>query len=161
MAQAPTGGSNYKSGYYNIKNPIKYIGNPTDIVFRSSWEYKFMVYCDINDYVVKWGSETFKIPYMDYTGKRRIYIPDFYVEIKNENNPLVNHKFLVEVKPYAETIEPIIPENISVKKLKRLERELNVWQKNKYKWVFAQKWCKDRDIIFKVVTEKNLNTFII
>lgn len=159
MAHVPNKADKFKQGYYKIKNVHKYMGNPTDIVYRSSWEYKFMLYCDLNEGVLKWVSESFKIPYIDYMGHSRTYIPDFYLETRNKKNPELMNRFLVEIKPAKETKEPIIPNNISEKKLKSLEYDLAVWQKNKYKWTFAKEWCKARDIQFWLVTEENLDSF--
>ena len=35
--------ANYK-GFFKPKNPQKYNGNPTNIIYRSGWELKFMMY---------------------------------------------------------------------------------------------------------------------
>lgn len=159
MAHAPSNPTKYHQGKYKIKNPNKYMGNPMDIVYRSSWEYKFMVYCDLTPEVIRWGSETLTIPYVDYKGKSRRYIPDFYVETRNSQFPELMNRFLIEIKPDAETREPIIPKTISEKKLKNLQYACGVWQKNKHKWYYANEWCKRRDIQFKLVTEKHLHLF--
>jgi len=160
MAHVPNKAGNYHQGYYKIKHPEKYTGNPSEIVYRSSWEYKFMLYCDLTPGVYKWGSECFRIPYTDYLGKNRVYIPDFYLETRNKNNPDLTNRFLIEVKPKQETIEPVIPSgNISEKKLKNLEYQLSAWQKNKYKWTYAKEWCKNRDMQFWLLTEDHLNSF--
>ena len=37
-------------GKYNPRNPEKYKGNPHNIIYRSLWERKFMVYCDTNNF---------------------------------------------------------------------------------------------------------------
>lgn len=156
MAFVPTGKSRFHNGYYKIQNPHKYMGNPVDIVYRSSWEYKFMIYCDLTAGVLKWGSEVFRIPYIDYMGKNRIYIPDFYLETRDMINDGLMNRFLVEIKPDKETHEPIIPiGNISEKKLKNLQYDIGVWQKNKYKWTYTIVWCNARDIKFWLLTEKN------
>lgn len=160
MAHAPSNPDKYHQGKYKIKNVHKYIGNPVDIVYRSSWEYKFMLYCDLNDGILKWGSEVFRIPYVDYKGHSRIYIPDFYLETRNTKVDGLMNRFLIEIKPEKEIRQPIIPQgNISEKKLKQLEYELGVWQKNKYKWKHTIEWCKNRDIQFWLVTEKHLGQF--
>lgn len=154
----PNQQTRFHQGFYKIQNPIKYIGNPVDIVYRSSWEYKFMVYCDLNPGVLKWGSEVFKISYNDRMGKGHMYIPDFYLETANKDVDGFMNKFLVEVKPEKEIREPIVPSgDISEKKLKSLEYEIQAWQKNKYKWVYAMEWCKNRDIKFWLVTEEHLS----
>ena len=44
------------SGIYKPVNPQKYRGNPNQVVYRSLWERKLMVYCDHNDAVLEWGS---------------------------------------------------------------------------------------------------------
>ena len=51
-------------GRYSPKNPRKYIGNPRNIIYRSLWERKFMVYCDQSDNILEWGSEEVVIPYV-------------------------------------------------------------------------------------------------
>lgn len=156
MAHAPNKSDKYHQGYYKIQNHNKYIGNPNEIVYRSSWEYKFMIYCDLNPGILKWGSEVFKISYTDRLGKGHAYIPDFYIETVNKDNPDFLNKFLIEVKPLQETMEPIIPKTISEKKMKSLEYQVSAWQKNKYKWAHAIEWCNARDIKFYLVTEEQL-----
>ena len=51
-------------GKYKPLNPNKYAGNPMNIVYRSLWERKVMVYCDKNPLVIEWGSEEIIIPYL-------------------------------------------------------------------------------------------------
>ena len=48
-------------GKYTPKNPIKYKGDPTNIIYRSSWELKFMKWCDLREDVIEWQSEEFSI----------------------------------------------------------------------------------------------------
>ena len=45
------------SGIYKPKNPQKYKGNPTRIIYRSMWEKKFMIFCDTTTSIIEWGSE--------------------------------------------------------------------------------------------------------
>ena len=64
-------------GKYIPKNPQKYKGDPSQVVYRSLWERKFMVYCDKNDKVVEWGSEEIIVPYRSpWDGKMHRYFPD-------------------------------------------------------------------------------------
>lgn len=147
----------YHQGKYKLQNVEKYIGDPTEILYRSSWELKFCQYCDLNPGVLKWGSEVFKIPYIDRLGHSHVYIPDFYLETINKEHPDLMNRFLVEVKPEKQIREPVIPMNITEKKLKGLEYDLKEWQKNKYKWVYTKEWCKNRDITFWLVTEEHLS----
>jgi hypothetical protein len=149
----------YHQGVYKLQNVDKYIGNPNEVLYRSGWEFKFMLYCDLNPGIIKWGSEVFKIPYNDFMGKGHVYIPDFYLETRNTEHPDLMNRFLVEIKPEKQIREPKIPMTISEKKLKGLEYDIAEWQKNKYKWAYAQEWCKNRDIKFWLVTEEHLNSF--
>ena len=59
-----------------------------------------MKWCDYTTSVKEWGSEEIIIPYISpVDGKRHRYFPDFYVKIQNR-------KYLVEVKPFKQTLEP-------------------------------------------------------
>ena len=92
-------------GRYIPANPKKYKGDPSNIIYRSLWERKFMVYCDANDRILEWGSEEFFIPYRSpLDGKVHRYFPDFYVKVKTKEGKL--KKWVVEVKPKAQTTPP-------------------------------------------------------
>ena len=39
------------------------MGNPTNIIYRSSWELRVMNYFDRNPNILQWASEEFSIPY--------------------------------------------------------------------------------------------------
>ena len=68
-------------GKFKPKNPSKYKGDPTNIVYRSSWELKLMMYLDTHPNVLKWGSEEIVIPYESpVDGRMHRYFPDFFVE---------------------------------------------------------------------------------
>ena len=41
-----------RQGYFTPKNPEKYKGDPTNIIYRSGWEFKFFSYCDTNESVI-------------------------------------------------------------------------------------------------------------
>ena len=86
-------------GKYRASFPRKYKGDHNNIIYRSSWEYKFMKWCDVTPTVQEWGSEEIIIPYISpVDGKRHRYFPDFYVKIQGR-------KYLVEVKPLKQTME--------------------------------------------------------
>lgn len=149
----PDANSKFNQGIYIPKFPDKYIGDPTNIVYRSSLERKFCAYCDNNSQIIKWGCETIIIPYNDHNGKPHRYYPDFYIEFANLKNPQILNKYIIEVKPYAETIPPVIPEKLTGKKAESLEYQLKMYRKNMHKWSKAIEWCKNRDIEFKIITE--------
>ncbi len=50
-------------GKYRPSYTEKYKGNPMNILYRSLWERKFMVYCDKNRNILEWWSEEIAIPY--------------------------------------------------------------------------------------------------
>ena len=44
---------------YHPERPEKYVGDAKNIICRSSWERKFCRWCDLNENIIKWGSEEF------------------------------------------------------------------------------------------------------
>ena len=58
----PTKNSGFNQGYFNPVYPEKYAGKPP-IIYRSSWELKFMKMCDNREDIVKWSSEPVEIKY--------------------------------------------------------------------------------------------------
>ncbi len=133
-------------GRYTPSRPRKYKGDPKNIIYRSSWEYKFMRWCDDTPSVAEWGSEEIAIPYISPTdGKRHRYFPDFYVKIANK-------KYLIEVKPFRQTKEPKTQKKIT----KTYIREVVTWSVNSAKWKAATEFCKDHNWKFMIITEKEL-----
>ena len=139
------------SGRYRPTNPRKYKGDPRNIVYRSLWERKFMVYCDSHDHIIEWGSEEFSIPYRDpVSGRRRRYFPDFYMKVKERGGKI--KRYVIEVKPAKQTKPPVKPK----RQTKGYIREAYEYAKNQAKWKMAREFCADRQWEFKVVTEKEL-----
>ena len=129
----------YKQGFFKPKNPNKYIGDPTNIVYRSGWEKKVMEWCDSNPNVLKWGSEEIVIPYMSPVDNRwHRYFVDFYVEAVGRDGGV--RKMLLEVKPKAQTQEP----NVQKRKTKRYITEVVTYGINQAKWKAAEEYCKDK-----------------
>ena len=138
-------------GRYNPINPKKYKGNPQNIIYRSLWERKFMVYCDTNDKVLEWGSEEIIIPYISpWDSKVHRYFPDFYIKVKQSSGNI--KKFIIEVKPKKQTRPPKPVE----RKTKRWINEVRTFGINEAKWKHATKWCKNNDMEFKILTEEEL-----
>jgi|TARA_B110000211_G_scaffold215033_1_gene256928 hypothetical protein len=142
----------YYQGKFKPKNPRKYRGNPTNIIFRSGWELKFMKFCDDNNSVIEWASEEIVIPYKSpLDGRFHRYFPDFMLKIQTKDK--ITEKWIVEIKPSRQTKEP--------KKKKRITKnylyEVKTYAVNKYKWDYAEKWCKKRGYKFVIFTEKELN----
>jgi hypothetical protein len=141
----------YKGKYKPI-NPIKYMGNSDNIIYRSMWERRCMKYFDINPSVLQWASEEVVIPYYDsMTKKVRRYFPDFLIKVKTATDKVSTH--LIEVKPSKDMRPPVGGKG---KKKSTVLYEMKTYQLNKDKFASARKWCDDRNIIFDIWTEKHL-----
>ncbi len=139
-------------GLYRPTNPKKYVGDSSNIVCRSNWERKFCQYCDLNENVIEWGSEEFFIPYRSPLDDRiHRYFPDFYMKIK-ENSGRIK-RYVIEVKPYKQTIPPTKTKN---KKSQTYISEVKTYAVNDAKWKAAREFCEDRMLEFKIITEKEL-----
>lgn len=133
-------------GRFIPRNPQKYRGNLSRIIYRSSYELKFMNWCDMNDDVSEWGSEEIAIPYRSpLDNKIHRYFPDFYMKVKDK-------RYLIEIKPERFTKEPKIPK----RKTKRFISEVKQWGVNLAKWEAANEVCLDNGWEFKILTEKEL-----
>jgi hypothetical protein len=90
--------SGYRQGKFRPQKPEKYKGDPTKIIYRSSYELKFMQYCDLTESVNEWRSEEFFIPYISpIDNKVHRYFPDFFVKYKDKNGQ--NRTLVIEIKP--------------------------------------------------------------
>ena len=140
----------YKGKYYP-SFPRKYKGDPTNIIYRSLWERKFMVYCDKNQNILEWASEEIAIPYRSPIDNRvHRYFPDFYMKVKETNGKIKN--YVIEVKPAKQTKPPAKPK----RQTKGYIREAYEYARNQAKWKMAKEYCADRQWEFKVVTQKEL-----
>lgn len=145
--------SKYKQGKYNCINPHKYIGNPSDIVFRSSWEYSFCVYLDKNEKILRWSCEQPVITYQDLRNKVHRYYPDFFYEIMVGDDPNNFKRVIVEIKPGSELYPPKKPEKETGKKLESYEYAVRTHIKNKLKWEAAVNYAKKHKMEFIIITE--------
>ena len=141
------------SGRYIPKNPKKYKGDPSKVIYRSLWERRFMAYCDSNVSIIEWGSEEIIIPYLSPWDKKiHRYFPDFYIKTKQHDGG--TKKFIIEVKPKAQCKEPI---KSPKRKTKKWYNEVKTWGINQAKWKCAIDYCENRNMEFKILTEDHLN----
>ena len=136
--------SKYAQGKFKPTNTDKYLGRqlPT---YRSSWEQRFMMFCDTNPSVISWASEPVKIPYFNpVKNKQTIYVPDFLIEYIDKNRS--NHKELIEIKPRNQTLF----------EKTRSQRNKIAWVINQAKWQAAEVWCKQYGIAFRILGENEL-----
>ena len=133
--------SKYAQGVYEVKNPDKYVGlrKPR---YRSSWEWAFMNFCDNNEHILQWASESISIPYRHpLTGKQTIYVPDFFITYRGRDNAV--HAELLEIKPKKQ----------SVIESKASNQDKAVVAVNYAKWDAASKWARRNGVNFRVITE--------
>lgn len=136
--------SKFAQGIYTLQNPQKYAGNGSPR-YRSGWEHAFMRFCDINEHIVMWASESIRIPYRHpLTGKPTNYVPDFLIQYRNKRNQTVTE--LIEIKPKKQ----------SVIESKASQRDRAIVAVNYAKWAAAQAWCKRQGITFRVITEDDI-----
>ena len=141
--------SKFKQGIFNPVNKDKYKGT-LPILYRSSYELRYMRWCDHNPNVISWGSESIIIPYPNpLTGRTSRYFVDCNVTIKNKNGEI--RKYLIEIKPSIQT-QPPKPG----KKTRSLLRRQAEYVKNQAKWKAASEWAKKKNYEFTILTEKHL-----
>jgi len=152
-----------KKGRYRPKNPSKYRGDPTNIIYRSGWELRVMKYLDENTNVISWSSDGLgpdnkpnersglAIPYISPVDNRvHRYFPDFVCEIRTTDGEVKT--YLLEVKPKKETVPPTPPK----KQTKRYITEVMTYGVNQAKWRNAEQYCKEKGWEFRVITEDHL-----
>jgi hypothetical protein len=145
------GGSMAYKGKFNPKNPEKYKGDHKNIVWRSTWEAKYMDWLDRTEAVISWSSEEVVIPYKDpLDGHLRRYFVDFYVQIKDSKGKI--NTYLIEIKPKYQTVEPVKRSRTTQKYI----TEVYTYAVNQSKWKKAEEYCMDRGWQFKVLTEDDL-----
>jgi hypothetical protein len=142
----------YYQGFFKPNHPEKYLGNSSNIIYRSSWELKFLMFLDSCPQVISYASEELSIPYTDpLTKKTRRYFPDFLVKTCKDE------VLIIEIKPASQTRMPALIKEDATKKVKRVYAEsLKVFLLNQAKFEAAERYCRNKGWTFKVLTEKEL-----
>ena len=141
----------YYKGRFSPKNPKKYAGDPTNIIYRSLWELKVMRYLDENTNILEWRSEEIAIPYISPVDNRvHRYFPDFIIKARLPDGR--TQTMMIEVKPKKQTKEPQKKKRIT----KAYITEVTTWGVNQAKWKAAEEYCLDRGWIFKILTEDEI-----
>jgi hypothetical protein len=139
------------SGTFRPKNPNKYAGDPSNIIYRSSWECKVMNWLDRNPDILTWASEELTIPYVSPVDNRmHRYFPDFLVKVRTKDGKF--RTMMLEVKPKKQTIEPQKKKRVT----KQYINEVMTWGVNQAKWKAATEYCLDRGWEFRLITEDHL-----
>jgi hypothetical protein len=139
-------------GVFRARNPNKYKGDPSNIIYRSRWELMVMQKLDAHPDVLEWSSEEIIIRYRSpVDGKVHRYFPDFWVKKKDRSGAIVHD--LIEVKPFKQTRPPTVMEG---KPTRRYVNEVMTWGINSAKWKAAKEYCADHGWNFVIITEKEL-----
>lgn len=140
----------YHQGRFTPINPKKYVGDINNIYFRSSWELKFLKWCDNNPSITHYCSEEVVIPYYDPVQmKMRRYFVDFAMIVKNRSGEVA--KYLVEIKPNKERFMPT-----GTRKTKNLVEAVATYTTNQAKWTAAEAWAIQHNMRFQVIDEYDL-----
>lgn len=134
----------WHSDVFNPKNPDKYVGT-FPIVYRSAWELTFMNVCDQHPNILQWASESIQIPYQHpLTARWHRYIPDFLILYQDKNG--TRRGELIEIKPASQAIT----------ELAKSKRDKSALVINQAKWAAAEKWCAQKGLTFRIMTEYDL-----
>lgn len=139
----PSRNSRYQQGYINPESCKKLFPQlkHDKIIYRSSYEKKFIYWLENSPEVEYWGSECVKIPYFYIRdGKTHTYYPDYFVKM------IDGTCMVIEIKPSSQTKKPI-NENSWV------SRE---YIKNMCKWKATKEFCTAKGYQFKILTEKTI-----
>ena len=142
---------NTHKGRYPVSNQDKYVGDASQVVYRSLWELKFMKWCDTNDSVLQWGSEEIVIPYLSPADNRiHRYFVDFYIKVREKDGAV--KRYLIEIKPHKFTLPPSAPRRVTP----RYINEVMTYGINQAKWKNATDFCENQGWKFLVLTEHDL-----
>lgn len=150
----PTSNGKFKQGYFQLKHPEKYMTNVNEVIYRSSWEHRFMIYCDSSEEVLQWASEPFYIQYF-YGVDQKVhkYYPDFYFARRNEDGTIT--KYIVEVKPTEMLKKPEPPKRKTPNTMRNYNVIMEQYTKNYYKSIAAKDWCAKNGYKFVYLTENS------
>lgn len=140
-------------GFFKPINPQKYKGDPTNIIYRSSWELKMMIHLDHHQDVEWWQSEETIVRYRSpVDNKIHRYFIDFTTKVRTKDGK--TKILLIEVKPKYQTVPPILEEK--KQKSKKYVREVINWAVNSSKWKAAREYAQRRGYEFIIMTEDDL-----
>lgn len=132
------------SGKYRVKKPHKYIGDHTNVSFRSSWERAAFIWCEKSDRVKKWGSEIVILDYICGTDKKlHKYHVDLFIEWEDGT------KSLIEIKPERE----LSPPKKGKRQTKKYLIEVNAYIKNSSKFKVGESYAKKQGWKWEIWTE--------
>ena len=145
-------------GRFKPTNPGKYKGDPTNIVYRSLWEFKFFRFVDMHPDVIWWQSEEVIVPYVSpIDNKVHRYFPD--VILNKKTGVDTYETVMIEIKPKSQTKPPDIRKKNATptgRVSRRYLNEVKTYGINEAKWDAARKFCDSRGWKFLIATESHL-----
>lgn len=148
----------FHQGFFKPRNPEKYAGDVTKIVFRSSWEKVAFNWCDINPSIIRWQSEETIVPYLnELDGKLHRYFVDLLIKVKTNSGI---ETILIEIKPQSQIDRPVPPKKKTKKALANYQQAIDEWIKNAQKWKAATEYAKQRNWKFQLLNEYDLGIAI-
>lgn len=151
-------------GKFKPKNPQKYKGDPTNIIYRSLWELRVFRYCDLHPDIIEWQSEEIAIPYLNPTkinknGTKKVsrYYPDVILKRRDKDGTI--KKIMIEIKPKAQTKPPDLSKKNNTPSGRvstRWRNAMKTYAINEAKWNAAREYCADRGWEFTIMTEDNI-----
>jgi hypothetical protein len=142
--------------YPHLKNPGKYASSDKLITCRSGWEITFVIkFLDVHPSVLQWTSESTVIPYLyPIDGRMHRYFVDYWMKSLCSDGSV--KEYLIEIKPYQETLKPPVPKRQTKGYLERV----HTYIKNMSKWDAARRYCTEqqrlgKQIEFMVITERD------
>lgn len=145
-------------GRFSPKNPHKYKGDASKIIYRSSYELKFFRYIDVHPEILWWASEEYIVPYKSPIDNRnRRYFPD--VVLCKLEKDMTKQIYMIEIKPETQTGRPDIRKKNATPTGRISRRYLNEVKRygiNEAKWSAAEQYCAKRGWKWLIMTEKHL-----
>jgi hypothetical protein len=148
----PSKKSGFVQGYFPLIECKKYQGIGP-IIYRSSWERKFCIYCERNPEILSWTSENLCIEYFNVNDNQyHNYFPDFLVKLKSGDI------IIVEVKPKAQLQKPSLPKINTKKSIDSYKWSYQTWITNMCKKKAAEEYASVRGWKYMIVTEDFFKT---
>ena len=139
----PKKNGRFQQGYINPNSCKKLFESVKNqpIIYRSSWEKRFISWCESCKKVKYWGSECICIKYHNpIDQKQHRYYPDFVVQLEDGT------VMIVEIKPKNQTQIPDCENSWATK----------TYAVNSAKWSEIKKRCEETGYKFCILTEKTI-----
>lgn len=139
----PKKNGRFQQGYINPNSCKKLFESVKNqpIIYRSSWEKRFIYWCESNKNVKYWGSECTCIKYFNPVDqKHHRYYPDFVVQM-NDGTVMI-----IEIKPENQTKTPDCENSWAMR----------TYAVNSAKWKEINRLCEEKGYKFCILTEHTI-----